>query len=249
MDPIDRLTAAIDGQLVSAFVTVLGYGIVAAVLGLLIAIGLLIAGHRNGVFERRFRLWTILARIHFIYLPLLFVAGFGALGGVLGAHTVARRWIDATAQPVIDYAREYVPRAQAYINEALELNPGSRITAEEVVAGTMAREMAPESRGVLRAALFQLDLAIIRHFVDEALEDEDPSAVATTLRELDVSSLDAAVLGILPLSLKRVALGFFLPYYVIVFTVAVPLALIPLAEFGLHLGVGWVAGRADVGVS
>lgn len=220
------------GRIPGAMAVVLACGALFAVIGLAAAVAILAVCRRKSLFRREREWWTWVARLNYVYLPVLLVVVGGSLGAVFGAHRATRGWIEETREPLAEYARGYLSDFQQTLNASAGMAEGSGTTVEELVARQM-RPDAVESR-FARAALYHVNVAIVRYAIAQVDLPPEAQAPVQAIRRLDVSDLSAGTSNILRRALHEAANSFFYGQYAALLLFFAPLLLLPFAEYAAH---------------
>ncbi|HEX6041160.1 hypothetical protein [Longimicrobium sp.] len=221
------------GTLLDSTGTVLLTAIAFAVLGLVAGVGLMIVCRRRGMLRRDVPAWAWAARLHFVYVPLLMLTLGGALGSVYGAHRVTRRAIDHGSASMLAYAHGYLPALQASIDATI----GARGDGEPVTVETLiARQMQTDHvrNRFARAALYQLNVAIVHHAIDQVNAPEAARRPIEALRHLDLAKVEPRMYEMLPRTLHATANAYYMGKYLFVWMLFAPFLLIPVAEYAAH---------------
>ncbi|WP_420129722.1 hypothetical protein [Longimicrobium sp.] len=210
--------------------------------GLALGVGLVVFAGRRGMLRRDPRPWGWVARMNYVYVPVVLMLLCASLGSVYSAHRVVRTAIDRTTDPAISYARSYLPALQTALNEKLGKPRGSVATVETLVAEQMSGERVRNP--LVRQALYRLNLALVHHALDQVQVPDGARGAVNALRHADLTDLDAQSFQSLPRALHGAANSFFFAKYLFVWTLFAPFLLIPVAEHLAHAGYRWHRRRA-----
>lgn len=221
------------GTLLDSTGTVLLTGLAFAALGLMAGVGLMVVCRRRGLLRRDRPAWAWAARLHYVYVPLLMLTLGGALGSVYGAHRATRHAIDEASTSMQAYARGYLPALQAAIDARIGARgDGEAVTVETLVAERMQSDHVQNP--LVRAALYQMNLAIVRHAMDHVSTPEAARGPIEALRGLDLTRVEARAYEMLPRTLHATASAYYMGQYLFVWMLFAPFLLIPVAEYSAH---------------
>ena len=228
-------------HLLGALWKVLAVGFVFALLGLAAGVAGVVVCARAGMLRRELRVWGWVAKLHYVYVPLVLMGAAGSLGCVLGAHRVTRGWIDQSAAPVVAYAQAYLPELQTSINQSVGLRRGEGVTVEQLAAREMSRKLSEERdfHPLVRRGTYYLNLAIVHYAVNQVEPPREAKEAVKAARRLDVSNIDPRAFELLPRTLKGTANSFFFAVYTDIGLVSFLLLLLGLAEYGAYRAFLW----------
>ena len=239
METLNWLIDAILNQISEAFWAVAGQSFLFAAGGLALGILLVVIAGRNRVFKREFRLWSFIAGLNYVYIPLLLMVLGGALGGFRGAHLAASRFIDQASEPFVEYGYRYANHFKNYLPE-IPWDQQQDRTIDEAIAYQLAQEGGLQEGSVAHSMASMFNLAIVNYTLDEMGVPEmarDPLSLARALQSTPVT--ESTFLA-LPNSLHQVCDQFFYAKYLFLLGLFLPFLLFPMAEFGLHLMARWL---------
>lgn len=229
MNAIFNQVSALVSTLIS---NALIYGFFFAVLGLVGGIILMVKFNRNGGLDRRHDIWTFLAKINLVYVPILLALFLGSGGLVVGVQKTCNNWIDASTQPVVEYANMYLPTLKA---AAMELDINSALTLEEMIALELGDHQEVAGDSYTSDLMFHYNSAIAGALLEELGYPRELDELVKVMRSLDLSRIDINFFNRIPDSIKSYAGGYFFILYKMIFLGFLPFLLIPGVEYGLHL--------------
>lgn len=235
---IQALAGSAAGGFWKATLTTLVFG----ALGFALGAALVVYAGRRGLLRRDVRPWGWVARMNYVYVPVLLGLLCGSLGTVFATHRVVRTAIDRASDPAISYARSYLPALQAALNEKLGRARGSGTTVETLVAEQMPGEGLRNP--LLREAVYRMNLALVHHALNQVQVPEGAAGPLDALRHADLTSLDQRAFQSLPRALHGAANSFFYAKYMVVWMLFAPFLLIPVAEYAAHAGWRWHRRRS-----
>ncbi|HEX2078573.1 MAG TPA: hypothetical protein VHG08_12715 [Longimicrobium sp.] len=215
-------------------------GVVFAAAGFAAGVALVVYAGRRGLLRRDLRPWAWVARVNYVYVPVVLALFLGSLGGVYGAQRVVGSAIDRTTAPVVSYAQAYLPTLQAALAARLPRN-GAEATVETLIAEQMG---GGERNPFVREAMFRLNLALVHHALDQVQLPEGARGSMDALRHVDLAGLGSAPFQALPRALHQASSSFFAAKYAFVLMLFAPLLLLPVAEYLAHAGWRWSRRRA-----
>jgi hypothetical protein len=243
MDTINWLFTFLTEQIAAAFWAVAMRGLLFALAGLALGIFLVMALRRGGAFHRESRWWSYLAKLHYLLIPILLMIFSGIIGGINGAHRVSKEYIDRAAQPLVEYGCKYVAQFAQFIPE-IPLEESMDISLEDVIA-LHAVEQGGVKPGSLKYDLASMiNRAIISTTLDELGIPAELRNPSTIVRALNATQVTQQHLMELPVAVHRYSDSYFYAQYLLIWGLFLPLFLLLLAEFALHLVVRWL-GRAS----
>lgn len=243
MDELDPFIRELAGSAAGGFGKMLLAAFVFGALGLALGAVLVTYAGRRGLLRRDSRPWGWMARMNYVYVPLVFALLCGSLGSVYSAHRAVRRTIDRTTEPAIAYARGYLPALQAALNEKLAKPRGSGTTVETLVAEHMGT--GGFGNPLTREVVYRLNLALVHAALDQVRLPEGAQGPVEALRHADLTALDSRAFQALPRALHGAANSFFYAKYVFVWMLFAPFLLIPAAEYAAHAVWRRRRGRAQ----
>jgi hypothetical protein len=243
METAEALVVQVQQHVTAALGSVVGYGVVFMVGGLALGGAAVWVGRRMGLFEREPQAWSLLARLNVVYVPVVCAVCGALAGGIYGAQTATHRWIDASTEPVVAYARAYVPHVQATLDEALADAPGETLTVEEAVARVMRIDGVLATRPVARAVLRRLNVAVLDYALAQVPGGAEAGRFVRDVGRMDLRRLDPAAFDRLPRALHEAANRAFAPAYAAVVALFTLAMLLPALEGLLYRAVRAVRRR------
>lgn len=234
METFNYLLTAIGDQIAASASTLLSSIIIGILLGLLLGIFVVVLAHRKGWLKRNNGFWSFIAGLNYVYIPILFLVLGGFIGTVGGAHKVSGDFIDASTQPIVEYAQGYLPEIQSFVNAQLNVRPGQDIQIEELIAQHMTSDLNMANDSYEYQAVYKINQAILGSYITFSGAPES----IHTLRRMDVTNMPPEVFYVLPDTLHEVCDGFFFFKYLAVLGMFFPFLLIPVIEFLIFLMFG-----------
>lgn len=134
METFKLLLAMVQEQIASAITQLAGSVALGIFIGFVSGLCLIIAAKKNGWFKRNNVFWSFIARLNYVYIPVLFLALGGFFGAVRGIHKISGNFIDTSTQPIVAYAQGYLPQIQDFVNTKLDTRKGQNIQLEDLIA-------------------------------------------------------------------------------------------------------------------
>ena len=222
----------------SALMTIIGQCILFAIIGLVTAIILISFGRRRKWFNRSFGLWTFVAKLNYLYLPVLFLVFGGAAGLLSGVHSAAGDIVDAASGEFVRYGQQTMTELQEFVvHSNIEI---AGMTAEDLVNAHLKTktELGFFATLVARAC----NLMFIRHCfkkmgATEALND--PFAMGQAFSSADLTT---AILSIPSMAAHAQLDYVFIGFFMAMCSMFSFFFFLPMAEFGLHILVCILSG-------
>ena len=237
METLQWLLAEIVKYLADLFISLLTYGISFALLGLVIGIvGVVIAG-RSGIFKRSNSLWSLIAGLNYVYVPLILAIFGGFFGTVYGTHTCADRFIDDTAKPLTQYGQTYLTQAMAIVPEI----PWERHhdkSLDEILSVEMSQRLGTEQGSTAHQFFTVINQSVIKHALKEAGVPSTLSDPMAVLRDYKTRRLPSNAFISLPRTIHQHCDAYFSLKYAFVFWIFLPFLLLPFAEYMLYRFLG-----------
>lgn len=209
-------------------------------LGLAGGVSLVIIGRKRGWFRRESRVWSLFAKLNYLYLPLLLMVFGCVAGSFYGIKKTADHFVEKTASPLAKYAQEYASNIQAYLPEP-QWAKEEDMTLGDMIAQGMAERGGLEPGSTAAMAAVAINYAIVEHVLDELGVPElvrDPVGVLRVLRE---ASFSASMFNNLTPRLQSVCGHFIWLKYKVVLFFFLPFFLLPVGEYLVHriFNAGW----------
>ncbi len=224
----------------SAMMTIIGQGILFAAIGLVTAILFINYGRRRRWFNRSFGLWTFVAKLNYLYLPVLFVVFGGSAGILSGVHSAAGDIVDAASGEFIKHGQETMMQIQdMVVHSKIEI---AGMTAQDLVdAHLKAQDNLGYFSGIVVRAC---NMMFVRHCfkkmgATEALND--PFAMGQAFSS---NNFTTAVLSIPSMAVHAHLDYIFIGFFMAMCAAFSTFFFLPLAEFGLHLLVSSMSGNS-----
>lgn len=233
METFKILSTLIQEQIASALGQLAGSIALGIFIGLISGLCLIITARKKGWFKRDNIFWSFLARLNYIYIPVLFLALGGIFGTVRGVHNISGKFIDSTTSPIVAYAQGYLPQIQNFVNTQLNTEKGQNIQLEGLIASHLASEFGLDTGSYEYQAMFKINSTIL----STVLLVKGPDCIST-IRNMDITNMPPTVFNILPEMLHEVCDGFFFLKYTAVLVMFFPFLMIPVAEYIIFLIFG-----------
>lgn len=191
---------------------------------------LAIRAGRAGYFQRQAAWWRLLARVHYVYLPLLFMSLGAGLGFVRGCFNASERFINSTETVLETYGAQYVTSLQIALGN---LSPAQKTLRLDEAIGLAGGDQSPSysstalrliNHSVLDLALTALDLP-----------GREQLRVSEFLQKLEGKpAIASAVFSAIPEHLHETSALFFRGKYAVVSLFFLPFLLAPAIEYGIY---------------
>jgi len=237
MESLSWVISAVTSQVAESAIATGFNSILFALAGLVLGIVFVVIAGRKKAFKRTNRVWSLVAAMNYVYIPVVLMIFGGAIGGIRGAHQTAGKFIDKTSQPLVEYGHQYTQQFGAYLSQLpLANQPG--MTLKEAVAQQLVTQGGLEAGSLTHSMVSMISLATINYLLDEI---DVPEAVRTPVfvaKALLENPVDQSAFLALPRSLNQAVDAFFRPQYIITLSAFLPFLLLPFVEFGLYLLFG-----------
>jgi hypothetical protein len=239
MESLNVFLDTIANQIGAAFLSIIGHSFFFGLTGLVIAFLFIGLGRKRKWFNRSFGLWSFVAKLNYIYLPVLFLV-FGASAGVLkGVHSSAGNIIDSASDELVAYGQSYIVDFQDYIaNTPIEV---AGVSIKDVVDDHLKANTDLGWFSGIAAKAF--NVIIVRQCMNKmGIKDasNDPMVWSESFSKEDFST---ALLSIPSLALHTECDFIFWGFLVALFSVFTPFFMIPIYEMVLHLLVSFFIGK------
>ena len=202
-------------------------------LGLVSGIIVVVVLRRKGVFSRPNMLWSSLAKLNYLFIPVCFTALFGVTGGIFGIQSQTEEWIDYSSKPVIAFGEQILP-VVGKMGE--ELSAYSNL--DEAIYGFSEANL--NQNGFFDFALGYIFNHGIHMLLEEFGYPETIGGIIQMTEEQNFSEPAAATLQRIPEAVKSYHGAFFQKIYLQTILVFFPYLLIPIAEYILFLMISRV---------
>jgi len=211
----------------SAFTNFFLYGFLASMAGLALSIFLIKAGNTMHLFERSNGLWTFIAKLNYLVLPLSFSLFFGFTGGVWGVHSAAENYIDESTAPLIDHATAFLPDFQDFV----KTNPQAYASMDDAVK---AYKIHLKRKSIKESSYSNMNVWIAEAAVESFGGRSEVVAPVVALAQINPQNIQRKDLTILPMGLKAVCSFWMFPIYWAVFIPFFNVMLFVLGELFLY---------------
>lgn len=210
METLNLLLNEIGNLSTSLLLTTVFYAMIGGIIGLVISIYTLRKASKKGWLDRSNSLWSFVAKLNYILLPVVLVLIGISQGGIWGAHTTAEKWIDEATTPIIDYLEVYVPEMQQFCDNYVLNQPigQTKVTVGDLV--TLQEKKSNTSSGyVLRQVKIQ-GLTALLNFAGPLGDMVDP---IDKISKIDITDLNRSSFDVFPSSLKAANSYYFGYFY------------------------------------
>lgn len=229
MDTLNWLTNEISNIFSSLVWSAFTWASIFGLLGFISSIFMVRFLNKRGYFQRANKVWTFVAKINLVYLPLILPIYFAAMGAIFGVHQTTNTWIEKTTEPVAAYAVAFVPAIQE-----LGTHLNTQLTLEEALTQELAKGQIVTSNSWEQEMQTQYNNAIVTTLLDEFGYPHEVDGLIRLLREQNLSELNASFFASIPSAIQDYCGYYFWMAYGYVWAVFFPFFLISLAEFGAH---------------
>lgn len=185
--------------------------------------------NKRGYLQRQNRLWTFLAKMNLIYLPIILPVYFAAMGAIFGVHKTTNNWIEKTTEPVTEYALAFLPTVQQ-----LGTHLNTQLTLEETLNQALLNEQDLPNDSWEREMQVQYNNAIVTTLLDEFGYPHEVDGLISLVREQNLAAVDASFFTSLPAAIQDYCGTYFWIAYGSVWIAFFPFFLITIIEFGIH---------------
>lgn len=233
MDTFKWFIGEISGQFTYAAGSIFWNILLFGFLGFASGIALIVVGRKRGWFKREYRLWSFVAKLNYLYLPLLLMVFGGVTGSFYGAKKTADRFVVKVATPLAGYAQEYASNIQSYLPEpqwAIE----NDMTLDEMIAHGVKEKGGLKPGSFSHMAAVAINVTIVGHVLDELGMPElvrDPIGAVRALREATYQA--AMFSGMTPKLQSVCGYSIWLKYKIVLF-LFLPFLLLPVGEYLIH---------------
>jgi hypothetical protein len=216
------------------FFSSLGLGFFGLVTGIIVVIVL----KRRGMLSRPNTMWSFVAKLNYLYLPVCFAGMFAVVGAIYGLQSQAEDWIDFSAGPVMAFGENALPVVEKMGHELStrsDLDDALYLFADEFF----------EDYGVLDFTLGFVFKHCIHMLLGEFGYPETVAGLIQMSQEHNFAAPTAETLQRIPDAVKSYSGVFFNKVYLNVFFSMFPYLLIPIAEYILFLLITRFQTRND----
>lgn len=233
MTTLNWIIETVTAHLFSAIFNMCLYAGIAGIIGLILGIYLVRKGGKKGFWERSNSIWSAFVKLNYVFIPVVLFSFFGLMGSILGLHSSTENFIDDATEPIVTYAKGYLPEIQTVVND---ISGHSPTNVDQVVSAHLAKN-GRSSGGFVNSCIFQFNLWTIEAAI-EGMSPAGASAMAEPLMILastDIHNLDENVFQIIPSTIKGFCAYYFFSAYSWAFFLFLPFLLIPVGEYILYL--------------
>jgi len=215
-------------------------------IGLMCGLVLVAVGHNRKWFKREFVVWSLLAKLYYPYLLLLFMILGGVTGIFFGMEKTAHHFVDKAATPISVYAKEYAANIQAYLPNPHWAKEND-MTLDEMIAYGLAEKTGLKRGSMVSTVIVAINVGIVEHVLDRLGVPELVRDPIGTIRVLREASYQAAMFSGLTPRLQSVCGHFIWLKYKVVLIAFLPFFLLPMGEYLLHRIFKGLRGRVSGG--
>jgi len=153
MENFDTILSSIYEFGSDVFSAFFGYGFIGSIIGLVSMIFIIRKLSKAGKFKRPNALWSFVASINKLYLPIVFMVFFGLLFGIYGVNCKINDHIEATIYSTIDEMQ-----LQGFNFNGLDRHMKTQITAEELLInelGDRSPQTSQHETNIIAQAILQ----------------------------------------------------------------------------------------------
>ncbi|MCR9098978.1 MAG: hypothetical protein NXI25_03440 [bacterium] len=204
------------------------------------AVGLIVGGlvmlflKDRKAFVRPVSLWTFIAKLNYLYIPVCFAALFGLFGAVYSFQSKVDNLVDFSSETFMKSGEKALPSVDSL---AHRLNPLFELK-DEIYA--VVQEEKPTESYYINKILGGLSYHYVVMIAKELGYPETVEGVQQMAKENSFSNPDEALLRRIPKAAKSYYWVFFRGAYWDAFWRVFPYVLIPVAEYALYRLVSWV---------
>lgn len=217
--------------------------IMGTILFLIIGIVLVIICSKKNLFKRRNKLWNIITKIYYVYIPIV-IAIFGAIyGGIYGLNKAVNRTIEKQSTKLMAVIIPEMPDFQKHLKEIINSTNLAEFSTEDAIERYFNNKNEEEEKGMFdqvydKAAnwVFEGTLkGLISHYSEElGIDGSTAAGTVKILRSVDFDNLDKSAASIVSKFITKQSNSFFRGWY---FTQLFNLLLflsIPIVETSLY---------------
>ncbi|MBN2718617.1 MAG: hypothetical protein JXX14_22420 [Deltaproteobacteria bacterium] len=240
--------------ILGAVTTIAIHAAALAVVGLILGILSVRYCKRKKLFVRENRIWNILAKLAYVYIPVVFLISGFSLGIVTGGHHASNRSIDK----ICDYSKQVIPEFKTYLETNWDAHrqkdhTQTDMSFDETVSQFLSSVYyKPKSDGFFeqkKAALINyytlnagkwilftlVSVVVIQSGEAAGIDRDDTERVLMLIKEMDLSKVDSNFVQIFADALKTTISTWFRPLYLGVllklFLLLLPAAIEPVIYF------------------
>ena len=241
MDALNWLINEISTILSSLVWSAISWASIIGIAGFIASIFMVRFLNKQGYFQRSNKLWTFLAKMNLLYLPIIFPIYFAAMGAIFGVQQITNSWIEKTTEPIAAYAAAFVPTIQQVAS-----NIDAQLTLEEALSQELFKNQDLAANSWEQEFQLQYNNAITTAILDEFGYPHEIDGLIRLARDQDLSALNAAFFNSIPSAIQDYCGIYFWMAYRSIWLVFFPFFLLPLAEFGLHLVYQRIFGQSKI---
>jgi hypothetical protein len=217
-------------ELQLAFWTLCGQTILFGVLSFVLGIGLIIWAFRRKWLHRPYTLWSVVAGLNIVYVPLLLGFLGGMLGFTHGVHVTVDRYIDGVSDLAIPYATEYSQQVIALLPE-LPWSPENDRPLEVSIAEGVAEYFQFNTQTNSYQLILFINGTIIRYVLDTYGIPQGVRNPASLYRLFQTQQVQESMFNGFPIVLHNACYRYFQSKYLLIGGLFLPFLLIPFAEY------------------
>lgn len=208
--------------------------IIVGAVGLIVGVFVMLFFKDRKAFIRPNALWTFIAKLNYLYIPICFAVLFGLFGAVYSFQSKVDSLVDFSAETFMKSGERALPSVDSMVHQ---LNTFSELE-DEIYRYVQERELT-ESYYLSRVFGF-----VVHHYTrmlaNELGYPYTVAGVQQMAKENNFSNPDEDILRRIPEAAKSYYWVFFRSAYWDAFWTVFPYFLIPVGEYGLYRLVRWV---------
>jgi hypothetical protein len=207
-------------------------GLLCGLIGLIVGIILVWFWNKRKAFDRSNMVWSFLAKINLIYIPILFTILFGAFASVFSIQNTANKWIGGSVSSIQEYAVQYVPEVEKITTKLI----ASTEKTEEVFRAKITERAGLSNNSMGQAFFYWLNRNVISFMLSKLGYSDDINGLIKMVEEKKIKELNARFFdGISSVLQDRLVGSFFGGIYISLFWAFFPFILIPVGEYLLFI--------------
>ncbi|WP_282777322.1 hypothetical protein [Phaeodactylibacter xiamenensis] len=231
MEMATWLIGEITGIFGSAIWNFFTKGLFFGILGFTLGITLVIIANKRKAFHRSNRVWTILAKAHLIYIPILLGLLFGVFASVFSIQKTTDDWIAQSTGTIEKYAVGYIPHVETIGKQLVE---SGQQTQENLYAKIVEGSGFAEGSWA-QQFYYWFNRNIISFLLNKLGYSDDVTGIAQMVEGENLQQLNAGFFGGISNNLRNNLVGnYFMTIYYGLLVFFLPFILIPVGEVVIH---------------
>ncbi len=231
-------TTSLFGSLLWNF---LSTGFLYGLLGFAIGLGLVMMGEKWKFFTRPNKVWTIVAKLNWVYLPVLLAVCFCVFGATRSVQNSLDSWIDASSDMLQSYSAAYIPKVENIGQQLLATtNEG-----EHIIEAKILENMGSSFDNQLAQKFYTwINRSIMSYTAEYLGYDDTIQGFQSMIKDEKLQQLNTTAFGNTADFLQsRLANEFMLPTYWWLFLILSPFIAIPIIEGLTYMVWRWILRR------